>query len=76
MEPFLKEVAKDLIAKLGDELEYAAIIFNNKRPVPYLQNHLASLIGKPFWSPSFFTVQEFFATSTSLKIADGFTQFF
>ncbi len=76
MKPFLKEVAEDLIAKLGNDLEHTAIIFNNKRPVPYLQNHLAELIGKPFWSPSFFTIQEFFALSTDLKIADAFTQFF
>jgi len=76
MKPFLKEVAEDLIAKLGNELEQAAIIFNNKRPVPYLQNHLAELIGRPFWSPSFFTIQEFFALSSDLKIADAFTQFF
>ncbi|RYG40391.1 MAG: PD-(D/E)XK nuclease family protein, partial [Chitinophagaceae bacterium] len=76
MKPFLKEVAEDLIAKLGDELEHAFIIFNNKRPVPYLQNHLAELIGKPFWSPTFYTIQEFFGLSTDLKIADAFTQFF
>lgn len=76
MKPFLREVAEDLIMKLGAELKDAAIIFNNKRPVAYLQNHLAELIGKPFWSPSFYTIQEFFALSTDLKIADAFTQFF
>jgi ATP-dependent helicase/nuclease subunit B len=76
MKPFLREVAEDIVAKLGTELEHAAIIFNNKRPVAYLQNHLAELIGKPFWSPSFYTIQEFFALSTELKIADAFTQFF
>ena len=76
MKPFLHEVAGDLIAKLGDQLEHAAIIFNNKRPVAYLQNHLAERIGKPFWSPSFFTIQEFFGLSTDLKVADAFTQFF
>ncbi|EDM36473.1 hypothetical protein PBAL39_12232 [Pedobacter sp. BAL39] len=76
MKPFLREVAEDLVARLGAELHHAAIVFNNKRPVPYLQNHLADVIGKPFWSPSFFTIQEFFALSTRLEIADGFTQFF
>lgn len=76
MKAFLKEVAEDLVEKLGDDLQYAAIIFNNKRPVSYLQNHLAKIIGKPFWSPAFFTIQEFFALSSPLKTADGFTQFF
>ncbi|MET3115156.1 ATP-dependent helicase/nuclease subunit B [Pedobacter sp. CG_S7] len=76
MKPFLKEVAEDLVAQLKDNLQHTAIIFNNKRPAAYLQNHLADIIKKPFWSPSFFTIQEFFALSTNLKIADSFTQFF
>lgn len=76
MIPFLKEVAEDLVARTGNDLHHAAIVFNNKRPVAYLQNHLAQTIGKPFWSPSFFTIQEFFALSTDLQVADGFTQFF
>ncbi|TDQ09701.1 PD-(D/E)XK nuclease family protein [Pedobacter metabolipauper] len=76
MKPFLKEVAEKLVATLGNNLQHSAIIFNNKRPVPYLQNHLAAVINKPFWSPSFFTIQEFFALSSKLKIADTFSQFF
>lgn len=74
MKPFLKEVAEDLVTQLGDNLQRAAIIFNNKRPVAYL-HHLAKIISKPFWSPSFFTIQEFFALSSELKVADAFTQF-
>lgn len=76
MKAFLKEVAEDLADRFGDQLHHAAVIFNNKRPVSYLQHHLAETIGKPFWSPTFFTIQEFFAQSTDLLIADGFTQFF
>jgi len=76
MKAFLKEVAEDLVERLGKDLHNAAIVFNNKRPVAYLQHHLAQTIGKPFWSPSFFTIQEFFALSTDLQVADGFTQFF
>ncbi|CAM4175003.1 Exodeoxyribonuclease V, gamma subunit [Pedobacter westerhofensis] len=76
MVSFLKEVAEDLVARTGKDLHHAAVVFNNKRPVAYLQNHLAQTIGKPFWSPSFFTIQEFFALSTDLQVADGFTQFF
>lgn len=76
MVPFLKEVAADLVEKTGENLHHSAIIFNNKRPVAYMQQHLANVIGKPFWSPSFYTIQEFFALSTQLQVADGFTQFF
>ncbi|WP_316790515.1 PD-(D/E)XK nuclease family protein [Pedobacter frigoris] len=76
IKPFLKEVAEDLVARLGDALQHTAIVFNNKRPVAYLQHYLAKEIGKPFWSPSFFTIQEFFALSSERKVADSFTQFF
>ncbi|RZL46419.1 MAG: PD-(D/E)XK nuclease family protein [Pedobacter sp.] len=76
MNPFLKEVAEDLVTKFGQNLQDCAIVFNNKRPASYLQKHLADIYQKPFWSPTFFTVQEFFAEATSLKIADHYTQFF
>ncbi|ACU06370.1 PD-(D/E)XK nuclease family protein [Pedobacter heparinus] len=76
MKPFLQEVAADLVARFGDGLQHCAIIFNNKRPAAYLQKHLADLIKKPFFSPSFFTVQEFFAKWTNYRIADFYIQFF
>jgi ATP-dependent helicase/nuclease subunit B len=76
MNPFLKEVAEDLVVKFGQNLQDCAIVFNNKRPASYLQKHLAEIYQKPFWSPSLFTVQEFFAEATNLKIADHYTQFF
>ncbi|RZK58751.1 MAG: PD-(D/E)XK nuclease family protein [Pedobacter sp.] len=76
MKPFLQEVAEDLIAKFGSQLQNCAIIFNNKRPSAYLQKHLADIIQKPFFSPSFFTIQEFFENATKYKIADFYLQFF
>lgn len=76
MNPFLKEVAEDISAKFGQNLQDCAIVFNNKRPEYYLKKHLADIYQKPFWSPAFFTVQEFFAEGTNLKIADHYTQFF
>jgi len=76
MKPFLQEVAEDLVTRFENQLENCAIVFNNKRPAAYLQKHFADIIGKPFFSPSFFTIQEFFACSTSYKIADFYLQFF
>ncbi len=76
MKPFLQEVAESLVAKFGNNLQDCAIVFNNKRPAAYLQKYLADIYKKPFWSPAFFTVHEFFAEATDLKIADHYTQFF
>ena len=70
MNSFLQEVATDLISRFGSDLKDVAIVFNNKRPVTFLKKHLGELLGKAFWSPSFFTIQEFFSKSTNLLPAD------
>ena len=76
IKPFLQEVAEDLIEKFGANLQHCAIVFNNKRPSAYMQKYLADIIKKPFFSPSFYTIQEFFASATKYKIADFYLQFF
>lgn len=76
MIPFLKQVAEDLVAKFGDNIKDCVIVFNNKRPASYLQKHLVDIYQKPIWSPQFFTISEFFAQATPLKLADSYTQFF
>jgi ATP-dependent helicase/nuclease subunit B len=76
MTPFLKEVAQDLVAKYGDDLQHCAIVFNNNRPATYLRKYLADIIQKPFFSPSIYTIQQFFAGSVSEKVADFYLQFF
>lgn len=76
MNAFLKEVAEDLLARLGDELQHTAIIFTNKRPVVFIKKHLAGLLHRPVWSPAFFTVQEFFSLSSEKPDAAPLRQFF
>lgn len=76
MTPFLKEVAQDLFAKFGDDLQYCAIVFNNNRPATYLRKYLADIIQKPFFSPAIYTIQQFFAGSVKEKAADFYLQFF
>lgn len=76
MEAFLKTVAADLVHKFGLNIRKSAIVFNNKRPVVYLQKYLSEIIGAPFFSPSFFTIQDFFSEAVNEKIADPYMQFF
>lgn len=76
IKPFLQEVAEDLIERFGTNLQHCAIVFNNKRPAAYMQKYLADVIQKPFFSPSFYTIQELFAAATNYKIADFYLQFF
>ena len=76
MKPFLKEVAEDLVDKFGLNIQHCAIVFNNKRPAVYLQKYLADTVQKPFFSPSIFTIQEFFNEAIDEKPADFYMQFF
>ena len=76
MKPFLKEVAEDLVKKFGLNIQHCAIVFNNKRPAVYLQKYLADTIQKPFFSPSIFTIQEFFNEAVDEKPADAYMQLF
>ena len=76
MKPFLKEVAEDLVARFGLNIQHCAIVFNNKRPAVYLQKYLADTIQKPFFSPSIFTIQEFFNEAVNERPADFYMQFF
>jgi ATP-dependent helicase/nuclease subunit B len=76
MKPFLQEVAEDLVAKFSVQLQHCAIVFNNKRPAAYLQKYLANIIKKPFFSPTLYTIQEFFAAASPEKLADFYLQFF
>ncbi|MFT4153837.1 PD-(D/E)XK nuclease family protein [Parafilimonas sp.] len=76
MKPFLKIVAEDLVKKFGLRIQHCAIVFNNKRPAVYLQKYLADTIQKPFFSPSIFTIQEFFNEAVEEKPADFYMQFF
>lgn len=74
MTPFLKEVANDLITRFGTDLKDIAIIFNNKRPEVYLKKYFAEIIGRPIWSPAFFTIQQFFKNAFLEQEADKLTQ--
>jgi len=75
-DPFLRQVAVDLLARFGDDLKDVAVVLTNKRPIVFLRKHLADLSGKPLWSPSFFTIQEFLRQSAAVPEASPLTQFF
>lgn len=73
---FLQQVAVDLKNRFGDDISDIAVIFNNNRPITYLKKYLADVYQKAFWSPHFFTIQDFFESSSSLEPAGQITQFF
>ncbi|WP_262248744.1 PD-(D/E)XK nuclease family protein [Parapedobacter soli] len=76
MPPFLRQVAVDLLSRFGDDLKDVAVVLTNKRPIVFLRKYLADLVGKPLWSPSFFTIQEFLRQSAASPEASPLAQFF
>lgn len=74
--PFLKRVADDIVRRYGRNLGQIAIVFNNQRPVHYLKKHLAEIEGEAFWSPQFFTVQEFVRRASEKKELNRTAQVF
>lgn len=76
MPPFLAQVAQDIVSRFGHEIQDIAIVFNNQRPITYLKKHLADQIGRAFWSPSFFTIQDLLRTTHSRQEINATAQLF
>lgn len=76
MSAFLAQVAHDIVNRFGHELHDIAIVFNNQRPITYLKKHLADQIGRAFWSPAFFTIQDLLRTAHSRQEINTTAQLF
>ena len=73
---FLAKVAQHMLAQFGPDFRRVAVVFNNQRPIQYLQKHLADQHGKALWSPNFFTIQDFFRRSTTRQEINQTAQLF
>ena len=71
MKTFLEFVAEDIIKKHGTELSRIALVFPNKRASLYLNGYLASLAGKPLWSPAYVTISDLFRQQSDLMVGDS-----
>ena len=71
---FLEYVAKDLIAKYGDNLARVAVVFPNKRAALFMNDSLAKEAGRPIWSPAYLTISDLFKRQSNLDVADPIKQ--
>ena len=67
---FLEFVAKDLIAKYGNNLSQIAVVFPNKRASIFLNEYLVRLVDKPLWSPAYITISDLFRKHSQLIVGD------
>lgn len=71
MTTFLQYVAKDILAKHGlDGMADTAVVFPNKRASLFLNQALYAEAGRPVWSPSYFTISDFFRHHSTLTVPD------
>ncbi len=61
METFLEELASEMAASFGNQLEELVFVFPNKRTGLFFRQHLASRINKPAWSPDILPMEDFIA---------------
>lgn len=67
---FLEHVAKDILAKYGNNLSRIAVIFPNKRASIFLNDYLARLTNQPIWSPAYITISDMFRQHSQLILGD------
>src|SRR5690554_2656262 len=73
---FLEQIAADIYKKYPEDYKELAIVFNNKRPISFLKNNLARESKSVFWSPQFFTIEEFISQFDPAPMASDIQQFF
>ncbi|MDR0332119.1 MAG: PD-(D/E)XK nuclease family protein [Dysgonamonadaceae bacterium] len=67
---FLYRIAQKFYAEYGNELYRHTFVFPNRRAGVFFQKYLAEIAGKPLFSPSIITIQEFFESLSDYQSAD------
>ena len=73
---FLHFVAKDVLAKHGQDLDKIAIVFPNKRASIFFKRELYQEAGHALWSPKYITISELFREHSELQVPDPITLVF
>lgn len=71
IQPFLDKVASNLWTCFGHELSEKSIVFPNKRSALYFSNYLKKYVEGTFISPQIVTINEFFANTSELVVAEN-----
>ncbi len=69
MKPFLFLVAEHIKKNYSDNLQDVCVIVPGRRSIVFLKKQLAELYGKPFLSPVFFSIEDFFQHLTGIEQA-------
>ena len=70
MNEFLKIVAEDFYARIGNDLSRVVVVFPNKRAGLFFNEYLAQEADSPVWSPAYTTISELLQSFSPLKLGD------
>lgn len=71
IQPFLDKVALHLWQHFGHDLSERCVVFPNKRSALYFSNYLKKYAKGTFISPQIVTINEFFANTSQLVVAEN-----
>lgn len=67
MNTFLNELARYILKEYSNKFGHIAVVFPSRRAGIFFKRDLAKIIGKPSWSPSVYSMQDFVYQTASLK---------
>lgn len=70
MKPFLYSVAETVYNRIGENIRNYAFVFPNRRAGIFFGKYLGDIAGKPIFSPSVFTISDFFASLSEYTLID------
>lgn len=76
MNPFLAEVADDLLLNHPDKLGDCTLVFPNRRAGLFLKKHLSQKVSKPIWAPHTLSLEDFLFSFSKTKKSDPLTLIF
>ncbi len=71
VEPFLLKLCKQVLKTDGPDLHPIALVFPNRRAGLYFRKHLSTLINKPVFLPSIFSIEDFILMISGKKLAEN-----
>ena len=73
MNPFLKNIAKQLLNLPKEVLRQTVVVLPSRRSILFLKNHISKSIDQPIFSPTFYSIQDYITELSGLGLVDNLT---
>ncbi len=73
LNPFLYDVAFDIIKRYQHDLSRVALVFPNKRSSVYFKKYYGEIAQRNIWAPNSYTIESFAKKLTGISLADELT---